>query len=505
VCSSDLWSGSFADDTDALRSAATAGDAASKSATVTPISARDSLPFPCSSTPTLRRRGYSPMAINDSVEELKPGAVLGGHRIEALAARGGWSVVYRATDLATRRPAAVKAISAELAGDPDYRDRFRRECEIGAAIEHPHVPAVYALGDGYAVLQWIEGKSLRELAPLDPLRATRIVAQIGTALDLLHARGLVHRDVKPTNVIVETRARGDHAFLTDFGLAKEISADPGLTAAGRWLGTVDFAAPEQIRGGPTDARSDVYSLGCVLGFALTGLPPYPRADSTATMQAHLHEPPPQLWPPLTTMNAVLSRALAKDPRHRFQSAGELGRAACAAAAAGPRRERRRTLLAGAVIAASVVASVTTTLVVWSGADGGGGSDEPAVTEELGGEPPPLSGGPINLLPEGNLESFGSARVVLEGSRQLLEVEAELGRARRGQVYELWLYNDRRDARSLGTAAPGRDDVLRVSRLLPRGFTRYRYIDLSIEPRNGDERHGARSVMRGALPELEEAR
>ena len=264
-----------------------------------------------------------------------------GYKIEEEAGRGGWSVVYRAVQASLNRPVALKVMAPELASDPGFRARFRRECEIAASLDHPHVVPIYDAGEAggilYVAMRWVHGADLAALAPLDAARAVRIVTQVGAALDAAHARGLVHRDVKPGNVLIEQRADGDHAYLTDFGLTKEISPDPGLTEAGRWLGTVDFAAPEQIRGQPTDPRSDAYSLGCVLGFALTGAVPYPRATPAATMQAHLQEPPPQLPPPHSALNGVLARALAKNPDWRFQTAGELGRAAGAVVATGASR------------------------------------------------------------------------------------------------------------------------------------------------------------------------
>ena len=259
---------------------------------------------------------------------------LPGYRIEEVAGRGGWSVVYRAIELASGRRVALKTVATELAGDPSFRRRFTRECEIAAAVEHPSLVAVHEVGDGWAALEWIDCVTLRELAPVAPERAAAIVAQVGSALEALHNGGFVHRDVKPGNVLV---AAGDRAYLTDFGLAKEISEDPGLTAAGRWLGTVDFAAPEQIRGQPTDARSDVYSLGCVLSFALTGSVPYPRSTPEATMRAHLHEPAPEA----DAFDDVLARALAKNPERRFQSAEELVRATRRRPARAPARTPRR--------------------------------------------------------------------------------------------------------------------------------------------------------------------
>ena len=248
---------------------------------------------------------------------------LGGYRIEGVAGRGGWSVVYRAAGPAG--PVALKTIASELAGDEDFRRRLRREREIGAMVEHPNLVPVLGGGDDHIAMRWIEGSTLRQLLPLEPARAARIVAQVAGALDALHGAGFVHRDVKPSNVLV---ADGDRAYLTDLGLAKEIDADPGLTDAGRWLGSVDYSPPEQIRGEPLDARADVYALGATLYRALTGEVPYSRDDDRAKMRAHLDEPPPVAPPPL---GAVVARAMAKNPVERHPTAGDLGRAVVAAA------------------------------------------------------------------------------------------------------------------------------------------------------------------------------
>lgn len=249
-----------------------------------------------------------------------------GYRIEDEAGRGGWSVVYRATELASGRRVAVKAIAPEQSGEPELRSRFRRERRVAAVLEHPNVIPVLASGDGYIVMRWVDAAPLRELLPVEPDRAAWIVADAAAALDGLHAAGFVHRDVKTGNVLVEP---GGHAYLTDFGLAKPIDADAGLTDHGHWLGTVDYAAPEQIRGGPTDERSDVYALGATLFHAVTGCVPYPAEDDATKMQSHLHDPPPAHESPL---DAVVRRAMAKDPVERYASAGELGRAALEAVA-----------------------------------------------------------------------------------------------------------------------------------------------------------------------------
>jgi serine/threonine-protein kinase len=275
------------------------------------------------------------------MSDLRQGSEFAGHRIEGVAGRGGMGVVYRAVQLALNRTVAIKVLAGELAESDQFRERFRIESEMAAAIDHPNVIPIYDAGEErgllYVTMRYVDGTDLRQLAalaPLDPRRAVAIVASVGDALDAAHARGLVHRDVKPGNVLIEDRDGRDHAYLTDFGLTKQVSADPGLTETGNWLGTVDYAAPEQIRAKPVDARADVYALGGVLYWALTGSVPYPRASDLAKMEAHLHAPVPELvrTDAPAALGDVIARAMAKDPAERFQSAGQLGRAALVAAA-----------------------------------------------------------------------------------------------------------------------------------------------------------------------------
>ncbi|MEA2399293.1 MAG: hypothetical protein QOK25_2849 [Thermoleophilaceae bacterium] len=276
------------------------------------------------------------------MSDLEPGTEFAGHRIEEVAGRGGMGVVYRAVHLALNRPVALKLIAPELADSPDFRARFQRECEIAASLDHPNVIPIYGAGDQggrlWVTMRYVDGTDLLLLSagsPLDPRRAARIVAEAAGALDAAHARGLVHRDVKPGNVLIEEGPKGDGVFLTDFGLTKEVSSDPGLTKEGNWQGTADFAAPEQIRGDPVDARADIYALGGVLFHALTGRSPYAHDDDLAKMHAHLDDPPPSLADAAPgvpiELDAVIQRAMAKDAADRYPSAGDLGRAAMAAA------------------------------------------------------------------------------------------------------------------------------------------------------------------------------
>lgn len=272
------------------------------------------------------------------------GAVIGGLRIDAVAGRGGMGVVFKAHQLALDRTVAMKIVNPELASDPEFRERFRREARLAAALDHPHVVPVLSAGeeDGhlFLVMRFVDGTDLATMLAtqgrLDPRDAAEIVAQVGSALDAAHTRGLVHRDVKPANVLVTRPAGRWHAFLTDFGITKEL-AGSGMTRSGLVVGSLDYIAPEALAGDPVDGRADVYSLGCVLFESLTGSVPFPRDNSAAKMYAHMHTPAPSLTLPWLgpPFDAVMARALAKRPAERFAAAGELGQAARAAAAGAP--------------------------------------------------------------------------------------------------------------------------------------------------------------------------
>ena len=290
------------------------------------------------------------------MRELAPGTVFAGHRIEALAGHGGMGVVYRATHLALDRIVALKVIAPALVEDAPTRQRFLRESKLAASIDHPNVIPVYYTGEedgiAYIAMRFVQGQDLRTLVRRDgalgAARAARIVAQIAAALDAAHATGLVHRDVKPANALL---ARGDHVYLSDFGLSKHTLSVGGETRSGHWVGTLDYVAPEQIRGERLDARADVYALGCVLYFALTGAAPFPRDGDEAKLWAHLTEPPPAAsdqvegLPP--GLDDVIERAMAKRSADRYPSAGDLGRAALAAAGQEGVREHERVVGIGA--------------------------------------------------------------------------------------------------------------------------------------------------------------
>jgi protein kinase-like protein len=285
--------------------------------------------------------------------DIAPGSVFAGHEIEAVAGRGGMGVVYRARQRSLDRTVALKVIAPSLMQDAAIRRRFVRESRIAASIDHPNVIPIYYTGEedgvAYIAMRYVAGDDVRTLVRregrLDPRRAARIASQVAAALDAAHAAGLVHRDVKPANVLIA----GEHVYLSDFGITRVQEADTQITDSGGWVGTVDFMSPEHLRAEPTDARSDVYALGCVLFMALTGGPPFRRDTVPATITAHLHEPPPRPSEmpgvPLA-FDAVVARALAKNPDDRYASAGDLGRAALAAATGEPAATARGSVAQG---------------------------------------------------------------------------------------------------------------------------------------------------------------
>ncbi len=263
-------------------------------------------------------------------------------------------VVYRASQLALDRTVALKVIAPGLLDDQAMRARFVRESKVAASIDHPNVIPIYYTGEeggvAYIAMRYVPGDDIRSLVrregKLEPERAARLVAQIGAALDAAHAAGLVHRDIKPANVLL---GPSDHVYLTDFGLTRHALSTAGATKPGHWVGTLDYVAPEQIRGERVDARADVYALGCLLYFALTGGVPFDREGDEAKLWAHLSDPPPRPSdhgaPP--AFDPVVERALAKAPDDRYPSAGDLGRAALAAAAGTQSGQSERLVATGA--------------------------------------------------------------------------------------------------------------------------------------------------------------
>jgi tRNA A-37 threonylcarbamoyl transferase component Bud32/CheY-like chemotaxis protein len=284
----------------------------------------------------------------DETDDPRIGKVIAGYRIEERVGRGGMGVVYRAEHLNLRRRAAIKIIAPDLAESEGFRERFTREARIAAALQHPNIVTVYDAGevDGllYLAMQYIEGNDLsavlRRDGRLRPYRAVDVCRQVASALDAAHAMGLIHRDVKPANVLIEGRT----AFLTDFGLTKRLDGNQTeLTRAGDVVGTIHYVAPEQIEGTKVSARTDVYSLGCLLYHCLSGQVPFERDTDVAVIYAHLSEDPPKLSglrPELPEgLDAVMAKALDKSPDRRFPTCGDLINAARSVIdAAGPLSE-----------------------------------------------------------------------------------------------------------------------------------------------------------------------
>jgi streptogramin lyase/predicted Ser/Thr protein kinase len=312
--------------------------------------------------------------------------MVAGYRIEALIGRGGMGAVYRASEEGLGRNVALKVIAPELAQDERFRERFLRESRIAASLDHPHVIPIYQAGDEdgllFLAMRYVEGSDLAKVVAedgaLEPRRAVELLSQIAEALDAAHEKGLIHRDVKPSNVLIAESAGREHCYLGDFGLTKRTGSLSGVSVAGEIVGTLEYVAPEQITGNALDERADVYSLGCVLYECLTGQSPFPRATDVALLWAHVHEeptPPSKARADLPKeLDTVLTRALAKEPGRRYRSAGELLAATRSAlrlggvAPAAAPRSRRTTALA-AVIALVALAAVAAFLLT---RDSGGG-------------------------------------------------------------------------------------------------------------------------------------
>ncbi len=267
------------------------------------------------------------------------GSTFGDHRIEEVIGRGGMGVVYKAEQQRLGRTVALKVIATEFSHDSDFRARFERESRTTASIDNPHVIPLFEAGeeDGllYISMRFVRGPDLGQLigteGRLDAERAIRILEQLADALDTAHSEGLVHRDIKPGNILIEQRPRGEHTYLTDFGLTKQAGSQSGLTKTGMMVGTLDYMAPEQFEGRRLDARADIYALGCVLYEMLTGEVPYPRDSEPEKMYAHLNLDPPSVRESVadlpTEIDAVVQRAMARKPDDRYLSVGDLAEGA----------------------------------------------------------------------------------------------------------------------------------------------------------------------------------
>jgi hypothetical protein len=290
--------------------------------------------------------------------ELSDGDEFAGYRIERRLGRGGMGILYLAVEPGLDRRVALKLIAPEAAAEEVFAKRFAEESRIAASIEHPNVVPIYAAGEEggvpFIAMRYVAGSDLSQRLAregrLAPERAVALIAQVADGLDAIHAAGLVHRDVKPANVLL-SGGEADHAYITDFGVARNVATQSGLTQTGRFVGTLDYVAPEQISGAAVDARVDVYALGCLLFKLLTGEVPFPREGEAARLYAHLNDPPPapSLYAPLVSMalDDVVARAMSKQPDDRYPSAGDLGRAATAALIGAPVTVPEHTVATGA--------------------------------------------------------------------------------------------------------------------------------------------------------------
>ena len=305
--------------------------------------------------------------------EVPTGALLAGFRVESLLGEGAMGTVYLAEETSTGRRVALKLLAPELARDERFRRRFLRETELATSLDHPNVVPILGSGEEhgtlYLAMAYVEGSDLRELlrreGRLTPERTLESLGQVADALDAAHAAGLVHRDVKPGNILVAGRADGEHVYVCDFGLARHVSSVSSLTGERGFVGTIDYVPPEQIEGGTIDGRADVYSLGCVLFECLAGARPFDRDSELSVVFAHLNEPPPRLTELRSdlpeTFDAVFATALAKSPDDRYSTCGELIAAARAALQGKTfvrrRKRRRQALLASVALLVATGAAI----------------------------------------------------------------------------------------------------------------------------------------------------
>jgi YVTN family beta-propeller protein len=315
--------------------------------------------------------------------EIGIGSEFVGYRIDELIGRGGMGVVYRAFDLRLKRTVALKLMAPQLALDVRFRERFAREAELAVSLEHPNVVPIHDAGDIdgrlYLAMRYVEGTDLRAIlhaeGALDKGRALAVGRQVANALDAAHAKGLVHRDVKPSNVLLDA---GEHVYLADFGLTRRLDEQSGAVGEQRFVGTPAYLAPEQIEGGPIDGRTDVYTLGCLLFECLTGETPFVRDSRLAVAWAHLEEEPPRASdrrPELPqAIDGVIGKAMAKEPEERYTTCAALIEAAEAAFGIRSRSRRRKRLFVAALGAATLAAVAMAFLL-------GGGDATPTVVPD----------------------------------------------------------------------------------------------------------------------------
>ena len=349
------------------------------------------------------------------------GSVVAGFRVDSLIGQGAMGAVYLAEETTTGRRVALKLLAPALAEDERFRERFLRESELAASLDHPNIVPILASADEIGVLAlvmaYIPGLDLRELlrreAPLEAERALGLVSQVADALDAAHASGLVHRDVKPGNILV---GEGDHVYVCDFGLARHVTSASSLTGDRGFVGTIDYVPPEQIKGEAIDGRADVYALGCVLYECLAGTRPFERESELAVVFAHLNEPPSRLAdyrPELpAAFDEVFATALAKTPSERYSTCGELVESARAALSGrrGVRRRRGRRGLVLAVAASIMVAGAAIGGIVALRGESADGAT--AITQNS------IAGAPLGLDVQGYTAIFGPPDLRVDQGKQV---------------------------------------------------------------------------------------
>jgi len=351
------------------------------------------------------------------VSTVTQGTLIGGFRVREPLGAGAMGEVYLAEVVGSGDYVALKIIAPGPSHDARFRERFERECELAASLQHPNVVTTIASGEAggrlYLAMEYVEGADLREIlrreAPLEQDRTLRLIAQVADALDASHELGLVHRDVKPGNILVAERDGEERALVCDFGLARHVSSVSSLTGDRGFVGTIDYVPPEQVQGNQVDRRSDMYSLGCVLFECLVGAKPFERESELAVVFAHLNDPPPrptEFRPDLpAAWDEFFATALAKEPSERFGSGRELVEAATAAVA-GKRRTSRR--VRRRAIAVAVATGIAAAVGAGFALDRGGSHGGAEISQNA------IAGAPLGREPKYYRKHFGPGAFSMAG-------------------------------------------------------------------------------------------